>query len=89
MRPLTLEEAKTRYIHRYTMDHVPTWARARAANGKFYAPHFRSDQEWYEHTLFKGESELATSKYCYTFGQTWPLGDWLTESYRAQARSSR
>lgn len=81
-RPVSFELAKARYVHRYTMDHVPAWARAKAHNGKFYAPQYRSDREWYELTKFHGESELADKKHCYSSGQTWPVGEWLDKPFQ-------
>ena len=84
-RKLSFEQACARYVHRYTMEHVPQWAKDDACErGElpgYYAPQFRSDCEWYEHTKFAGESALADSKHCYTSGQTWPLGHWLDKPY--------
>lgn len=77
MRKLTLAAARAQYVHRYTMEHVPQWARLRAPNGKYYAPQFRTDQEWFDNTLFAGESPLASKRYCFTSNQSWPLGQWL------------
>ena len=76
-RPITFEQAKAQYIHRYTMEHVPAWAKRRSGNGKFYAPQFRTDAEWYENAKFDGESDLADKEYCHVSGETWPLGQWL------------
>lgn len=94
MRPLTFEQAKAQFVHRYTMDHVPAWALTPVAHTvaagaadtgpRYYAPQFRSDREWYENTLFNGESGFASKKYCYTSGQTWPLGHWLDAPYSRQ-----
>ena len=84
-RPITLEQAKARYVHRFTMEHVPAWARLAIwseSGAKYHAPQFNSDQEWYDKTLFHGESELATLKHCYTSGQTWPLGRWLNKPFK-------
>jgi hypothetical protein len=81
MRPITFDQAKARYVHRYTMEHVPVWARAAHA-GRYYAPQYRSDREWYDATLFHGESPLATHKHCYSSGQTWPLGQWLAAPFQ-------
>lgn len=86
MKRPSFEQACARYPHRYTMEHVPAWARQSAPNGKFYAPQFRSDREWYEATKFHGESDFATRKHCYTSGQTWPLGQWLDKPYRRDIR---
>jgi len=76
MRP-TLEEAKRMYPHRYTMEHRPYWALRPAPNGRRYAPQYRTDAEWYNNTLFPGESELTDRHHCYSTGETWPLGQWL------------
>ena len=82
-RPITLGEAKARYVHRYTMEHVPQWARVAAHNGKFYAPQYQDDTEWYRLTEFNGEGVIATAKHCYSHSQTWPLGQWLDRPYQA------
>jgi len=84
-RKLPFEQATARYVHRYTMDHVPAWATKPHA-GRYYAPQFRSDREWYEHTKFKGEpGYLGAKGDCYTTGQTWPLGQWLDQPYSRPA----
>lgn len=82
---LSLEQARAKYVHRYTMEHVPQWSRQRAPGGKFYAPQYRNDQEWYEHTIFPGERDYpfrGERMGCYTTGQTWPLGLWLDTPYQ-------
>jgi hypothetical protein len=58
-------------------------------NGKFYAPHFRSDQEWYNHTTFPGEEahKGRDRDACHTSGQTWPLGQWLDTPYDLRTRA--
>lgn len=81
-RTLSFENAKQQYPHRYTMEFVPSWAALQANNGKYYAPQYRSDREWYEKTLFVGETALADHDYCYSSGQTWPLGEWLERPYQ-------
>ena len=73
----TLHAACARFVHRYTMEHAPAWARKQRTDGTFYAPQFRTDAEWYAATLFHGESPFATRDNCYTSGQTWPLGQSL------------
>lgn len=74
-KPVTFAAAKAQYPHRFTMEHVPAWAREPAPSGKFYAPHFRSDREWYDNTEFPAPRSRA--RHCYTSGQTWPVGRWL------------
>jgi hypothetical protein len=75
----TFAAACAQYVHRYTMEHRPAWAMEPAPNGKYYAPQFRSDREWYTSTRFPGEPGHPTGfkGICYTTGQTWPLGEWL------------
>ena len=82
-RPLTLEQAKARYVHRFTMEHIPQWSKTNMIEeGRYPAPQYRTDQEWYDNTLFHGESELASQTHCLSLGQTWPLGKTLATRYR-------
>jgi hypothetical protein len=86
-RPLTFAQAKAQFVHRYTAEHIPGWARKPAPNGKFYAPQFQTDREWYDATKFRqevpGAAGLRKSALdrmdCYTTGQTWPRGQWLEQ----------
>jgi hypothetical protein len=81
-RKITFEHATACYVHRFTMDHVPAWARKVAPNGKYYAPQYASDHQWYENTAFYGEAgHLGDKTHCHTSGQTWPLGQWLDKPY--------
>lgn len=86
-RKVSFEQAKRMYIHRYTMEHVPQWAKGVAMNGKFYAPRYRSDREWYENTVFPGEAEWLgpREKHCHSDGQSWPLGHWLEHPFKKGA----
>ena len=77
----SFETACAQYVHRFTMEHVPNWARIPRPDGSFYAPHFATDREWYAHTLFWGESPLADAHHCHTSGQTWPLGKALNTPF--------
>lgn len=84
----TFEKAKLQYVHRFTLDHVPAWAREQREDGTYYAPHFASDREWYDNTIFPGEPghpDNQTGHYrpksCYTTGQTWPLGQALEQPF--------
>ena len=80
MKPMTFEQAKAAYVHRYTMEHVPAWARRPAPNGKFYAPQFRTDREWFEATLFPPANPFH-KRNCHTGNQSWPLGQWLDKPF--------
>lgn len=77
-RTMSFEDATALYQHRYTAEHVPRWALV-PHGGQYYAPHYRSDREWYDNTLFPGESAVATRAYCFSTGQTWPFGKWLDD----------
>lgn len=77
-RPVTFQQAKAQFPHRYTMEHVPNWAKLpNPGNGKWYAPQYRTDLEWYDNTYFHGESDQADKTSCYSFNKSWPLGQWL------------
>lgn len=78
----TLAVAKSLYVHRFTMEHVPRWASEPLPNGKHYAPQYRSDAEWYENTAFPGEPDHHGSRdHCNSRNQTWPLGKYLPAPY--------
>lgn len=80
----TLEQAKQQYLQRFTMEHVPAWAKVqRKGTGNYYAPQFSTDQEWYDNTLFYGEAgHIGDSSHCFTSNQTWPLGTSLPIPFR-------
>lgn len=78
---MDFERAKRNYPHRFTMEHIPDWARQKCNDTFFYAPQFRSDKEWFEHTVFP-PNPLCDKEHCYTSGQTWPLGKQLSSPYR-------
>jgi hypothetical protein len=65
-------EAKARYVHRYTVDHVPTWARTTRPDGTPYFVQFASDADWLAHTWFNvtKDGRLA-NRSCWSC-PTWP-----------------
>ena len=83
MRKVSFLEARFRYRNRFTMEHVPDWAKKPCeSNGLYYAPQYRSDREWYDNTVFPGEAGLhPNNKYCESNGQTWPLGQWRNSPF--------
>ena len=88
-RSISFQEACRTYVHRYTGEHVPDWACRPAPNGKFYAPQFRDDRDWYDHTRFYGEEGHCGRKSdCFTTEQTWPLGHWLDECFRRRPQNN-
>lgn len=80
---MNLEEAKRRYVHRFTMEHVPDWARGRGPDGAtwFYAPQYRTDKEWYEKTMFPPNHPLGRRSECWSQNPSWPLGERLDHPY--------
>ncbi len=92
----TFEQACAAYVHRYTMDHVPQWARRRPIDDggtetRYYAPQYASDREWYDNTLFNGDVGYPYGKRstdCFSTGATWPLGKWLKRPYSGRARAA-
>ena len=79
-RKLTLSQACAQYPHRYTVEHIPAHvAKPCEGNGKFYAPQYATDAEWYGATVFPGEGPEAGQGHCYSSKPSWPLGQWLDE----------
>lgn len=87
LRPLTLAQAKGLFPHRFTMEHIPRWVKAMPrpdSTAWYYAPHFRSDEEWYENTRFPGEMGVALNAgECESF-PTWPHGRRLKYAYSSR-----
>lgn len=84
-RSISFTQAKRDYPNRYTMEHKPAWANMPCGNGKYYAPQYRTDREWYENTAFPGENGIEPDETaCYTIVQTWPLGQWLDAPFEVQ-----
>lgn len=81
-RSISLEAAKSKYVNRFTCEHVPSWALYPAKDGLFYAPQYSTDQEWYDRTTFPGEGSLPkNSLWCESNNQTFPLGKFLKQRY--------
>jgi hypothetical protein len=81
-RRLSFKTACSQYVHRFTMEHVPDWATHPCGNGRYYAPQYTSDREWYANTKFPGEPEhFGDTDSCYSTGLTWPLGQWLDRPF--------
>jgi hypothetical protein len=82
-RKLSFDQACTQFTQRFTMEHIPAWARKQREDGTYYAPNYRNDREWYDNTVFHGESDLASKSHCYSTNPTWPLGKVLCEAFKA------
>jgi septal ring-binding cell division protein DamX len=81
-RKISLAAAKAAYPHRFTLEHVPAWARQQRVGGSYYAPQYRNDAEWYERTYFPGEAGIrANARHAQSNCPTWPLGQSLQAPY--------
>lgn len=84
-RGLTFEQACSRYVNRFTMTHVPSWAEFPLTYGKFYAPSYRNCREWYENTIFPEEMDKEMKKLmgkdCQSRNHSFPLGQFLEACY--------
>lgn len=91
-RKISFEEAKNRYPHRFTMEHVPSHVLNPRPSGDYYAPQYRTDREWYDNTCFPGEDfgdglkVEANSTSCYSINQSFPLGYFLMEPYQIESK---
>ena len=85
MRKITLEQARSQYVHRYTTEHIPKWA-----HGTLYAPQYSTDKEWYDLAIFPGEPGLhGNCQYCQSGPESWPLGERLEKPYQLATSKGR
>lgn len=89
--PALCREALAAYVHRYTAEHVPSWSRTPAPNGRHYAPQYRSDSEWLDRTRFpitrSGQGirlKSGSTIYCDSNDPSWPYGQWLDRPFNRQ-----
>jgi hypothetical protein len=62
------------YVHRFTGDHKPGWARKARPDGSAYPVQFKDDQDWLAHTEFyvkKNGSIDHRHDNCFS-SPTWP-----------------
>lgn len=83
---MSFEEACRRYVHRYTVDHFPQWAKKPVVPEgmgriRFYAPQWRSDREWYEYHLFPPHNPFSKTSCHATRVPTFPMGLWLSDPW--------
>jgi len=92
-------EALAAFVHRYTAEHVPSWSRTPAPNGRHYAPQYQSDSEWLEKTRFpitrsgqgirlkSGSNNGNTTRntiHCESNDPSWSFGQWLDRPFNRQ-----
>lgn len=79
----TFERARIDYPHRFTLEHMPVHAYSPLPSGRYPAPQYRSDREWYENTRFPGERGLhGNRRHAMSSNPTWPRGVTLDRPYR-------
>ena len=85
MARLTFEQACRRYPHRYTVQHVPVWARApltlQDGSVGYYRPQHATCREWYESTSFPGDPEHKArggDRNSCISTPSWPMGKGFT-----------
>ena len=87
-RAVTLAQARAWFPYRFTMEHVPEHAAhpvrlAKSAEPVYYAPQYRTDQEWYDNTAFPGEETMPKrGRWCNSRNSSFPLGRWLPAPYK-------
>jgi hypothetical protein len=70
---------------RYTLEHLPAWSSREVSPGRYFAPQFATDREWYDNTVFHGEPSHYGSETSYhSLNYSWPLGMALDKPYRIQ-----
>lgn len=75
-------EALAHFVHRYTREHMPEWARKPRKDSKLYPVQFVSDADWLAHTYFSVTKDGKLSRrerYCQSH-PTWPDNPELREA---------
>lgn len=78
---ISFELAKEEYVNRFTMEHVPEWALRQAPNGRYYAPQYATDSEWFANTSFPPNNPTGNNVGCLSINHSWPLGQWLDRPF--------
>lgn len=74
MGPHLQSQVKQAFVHRFTGDNVPNWAKKPMPNGTPYPLQFASDAEWLANTYFSVNKDGTLSRrpsYCES-KPTWP-----------------
>ena len=64
------------YVHRYTKEHIPQWARQANHAGRGYRPQHATDLDWLANTLFtvRNDGRLDMRVHHCASTPTWPDG---------------
>lgn len=85
VRKISFEDACWKYQSRFTAEHVPVTSTMRRPMGDFFAPQFMTDLEWYENTIFPGETwedvRVEDDGHPMSVNQTYPFGYFLDKPF--------
>ncbi len=73
--PYMQSAVKRAFVHRFTGDHTPAWARQPMPNGSPYPVQFKDDTDWLANTYFwiTVKGELAKRPSGCQSNPTWPF----------------
>lgn len=76
LRPDVAAECLRRFVHRFTGEHRPVWAKSLRSSDQPYPVQFATDAEWLAHTLFavKSDGTLDDRVHFCESSPTWPDG---------------
>ncbi len=88
--PKLQQDALNSFVHRYTGEHVPSWSKEKAPNGKHYAPQYQNDAEWLSKTLFPVVTDKqglmsiqrGNDVHCMSNQASFPWGQWLDQPFK-------
>jgi hypothetical protein len=83
LRPEVQQDCLQRFVHRFTGDHHPLWARAKRPDGTDYPLQFKDDADWLAHTTFavKADGTLHNGVKTCNSAPTWPNNPELRQSF--------
>jgi len=75
LRPEARQEALSAFVHRFTGQHIPSWATERWKGSQTYPVQFKDDEDWLAHTRFSVTASGRLDRradHCES-SPTWPL----------------
>ncbi len=80
-------EVLSAYVHRFTGNHKPDWARQPMPNGQEYPLQFKDDNDWLENTLFAVNKDGSLNKRMkhWQSTATWPNNPELRERFAGKS----
>jgi hypothetical protein len=78
-------EVLNRFVHRFTGEHKPNWAKAIRVDGSVYPVQFANDTEWLANTEFRCYAKSGALDRFYGYCEstpTWPNNPELREQFK-------